>query len=531
MGAFTSVPAAPAENEEEHIISDILKARAEIPVFKPSDFEIIEHVADGGYGSVFKARCKVGKLSGKLVALKFFGYVDNRPSSDYIENNEIICDWELNQLSCTPKVFGYFFDTKSGLVADYVRENPDDESAPCTGKKWPGAYPVKVSQCLEKDILSALQGRVYFSERDASIVFRNIIEAIDEIHKAGIIHRDLNPQNIMFENDPADTEDPRRLDIKLIDFGFAIKHPSGSELSDGYSRLGTSGYAAPESCFRKVHSRKTDVWQVGVTLFVIIFQKLPFQDEKFLTPESNYFKYQLPELRKMNRMSEDGLKLLSGIFDSDPTKRLSCEQILRHPWVRNSSDLSDTDFGPEFRENVKQWVYRRNLCKVFNDRYSWSQMVRRKLDALLRAHLGDIKPISPAKFSSLKRHFLKVSSVDTGSTATGGINYQQFCSILETCKMDEFCSGKIFGVFDMDRSGRVDYFEFLLALSSYRKDPPQETEDQQAEFYFDIFDINCDGFIDRYGTGNTCLISLFKFVCCFRLFSLRRRSGSSFDLF
>lgn len=501
MGSFLSAGAQSTEEEEreDRIITEKLKGRTEISVLKPSDFQIKDWVADGGYGSVFRARCKAGKCASQSVALKFFGYTENNPSIDYIED-EIIGDWELNNLACTAKVLGYFFDTKAGLVADRKREDLSNGSL-STGKQWPGCYPVKVSQCLDKDILTALQERVAFSERDASKVFKNIIESIDEIHRAGIIHRDLNPQNIMFEFDPQDSKDPHRLEIKLVDFGFATKHASSTELPCKGGKVGTSGYNAPETEGRKVHSRKTDVWQAGVTLFVLIFQRLPFKNDDDLNKDSSSFTRQLPELRKMKRLSEGGIQLLSSIFVPDPTKRPTCAQILAHPWIRNYAELPEDDYGPEFREAIKQWVYRRNIRKAFNDRYSWSRMVRRNLDVLLLSREEKIVEISISTFLNLKKNFLKIapSEATREKTSTkGGINYEQFCKILQASRLNNLCSRDIFGVFDMDKSDKVDYFEFLLALSSYRKDSPQETDEEQAKFYFEVFDINDDGFIDRY---------------------------------
>lgn len=96
-----------------------------IPELDFNDFEVICHLADGGYGSVFKARRKV---DGKLVAMKFFGLVpppgevnnqaiktkekldlELRRNQIYIEKEEMAKDWDLNRLSCTAKVLDHYY--------------------------------------------------------------------------------------------------------------------------------------------------------------------------------------------------------------------------------------------------------------------------------------------------------------------------------------------------------------------------------------------------------------------------------------
>ena len=73
-----------------------------VPELDYNDFEYIGHIADGGYGSVFRYK---RKEDDKLVAMKFFGMIDSsEPSQQYIEQDEIVKDWELNRLQCTAKV-------------------------------------------------------------------------------------------------------------------------------------------------------------------------------------------------------------------------------------------------------------------------------------------------------------------------------------------------------------------------------------------------------------------------------------------
>lgn len=174
-------------------------AQAGIPLLDISDFTFVEWSSDGGWGSVYKY---VRNSDRKLFAMKFFGMVGcNAPDTESIEK-EILDDWELSSLSCVPKLIGYLIDSPEGYAKDVPRLHP--ELMPYKphlihGKKHRRPYMVKVSECLEKDVMNVLiQDHVSFNQRSASTVFRNLIIALKELHDSHLIHCDLKPENFMY---------------------------------------------------------------------------------------------------------------------------------------------------------------------------------------------------------------------------------------------------------------------------------------------------------------------------------------------
>ncbi len=115
-------------------------------------------------------------------------------------------------------------------------------------------------------IMERLEGRPLSDERDYTLdqvltIFRQVCLGIENTHKAGYVHADLKPQNILVGE---------HLDVKLIDFGFAAR--IGSELS---SYKGTFGYLAPEQAGGRVTER-TDVFNLGAALYwALTGQNLP----------------------------------------------------------------------------------------------------------------------------------------------------------------------------------------------------------------------------------------------------------------
>jgi len=92
-----------------------------------------------------------------------------------------------------------------------------------------------------------------------------ICSALAHAHKRGIIHRDINPSNIMVQPDDQ---------VKILDFGLAC--PSGTE---DFSSLGTAYYMAPEQIEGDPLDPRTDIYALGITAFEMLTGRRPFEAE------------------------------------------------------------------------------------------------------------------------------------------------------------------------------------------------------------------------------------------------------------
>ncbi|MDF0555941.1 AAA family ATPase [Kamptonema sp. UHCC 0994] len=98
-----------------------------------------------------------------------------------------------------------------------------------------------------------------------------ITETLSAIHAANVIHRDINPSNIIFN--------PETEQIKIIDFGIATIFSKSSPLLKNPNVLeGTLAYMSPEQTGRMNRSLdyRTDFYSLGVTLYELLTGKLPF---------------------------------------------------------------------------------------------------------------------------------------------------------------------------------------------------------------------------------------------------------------
>jgi eukaryotic-like serine/threonine-protein kinase len=96
-----------------------------------------------------------------------------------------------------------------------------------------------------------------------------ILDALDTMHKHGVVHRDLKPENIM-----VDVEDR----VKLIDFGIAMKEDARRiTFVDMSATLGTPDYIAPEQVKGQRGDQRSDIYSLGVMFYEMLAGEPPFR--------------------------------------------------------------------------------------------------------------------------------------------------------------------------------------------------------------------------------------------------------------
>ena len=111
-----------------------------------------------------------------------------------------------------------------------------------------------------------------FGEIIGRIIFKQILNGIEIIHKNGISHQDIKLENILVSSN---------YQMKLIDFGFAMEIFPNNKKEIRFSRYGTNGYFPPEVYInRDVDAIKSDIFSLGVTLFIIVTGFKPFNSTK-----------------------------------------------------------------------------------------------------------------------------------------------------------------------------------------------------------------------------------------------------------
>ncbi|XP_005156012.2 MAP kinase-interacting serine/threonine-protein kinase 1 isoform X1 [Danio rerio] len=235
-------------------------------------------------------------------------------------------------------------------------------------------------------ILTHIQSRKYFDEREASRVVRDIANALDFLHNkgkhcmctlqptnhesasiclftlvsifpTGIAHRDLKPENILCEY--TDKVSP----VKICDFDLG----SGVKLNSACTPIttpelttpcGSAEYMAPEvvevfTDEASFYDKRCDLWSLGVILYILLSGSPPFtghcgtncgweRGETCRSCQNNLFeriqegKYEFSN-GVWTQISADAKDLISRLLVRDATLRLSAAQVLQHPWVQGNA--------------------------------------------------------------------------------------------------------------------------------------------------------------------------------------------------
>ncbi|CAF3636797.1 unnamed protein product [Rotaria sp. Silwood1] len=159
--------------------------------------------------------------------------------------------------------------------------------------------------------------------KEARKFFRQIISALDFCHCHMVCHRDLKPENLLLDD---------KMNIRVADFGMASLQVEGGFLE---TSCGSPHYACPEVIKgEKYDGRKADVWSCGVILYALLVGALPFDDDNLrqLLEKVKKGIFHIPHF-----VPADCQQLLRGMIEVDPNKRLTLEDVSRHPWVTQGS--------------------------------------------------------------------------------------------------------------------------------------------------------------------------------------------------
>ncbi len=108
----------------------------------------------------------------------------------------------------------------------------------------------------------------------ALVIVKEIAQALAYAHEKGFVHRDVKPDNILFDEKGASC---------LTDFGIARAADSNTQMTATGSIIGTPHYMSPEQARGKKVDHRADLYSLGIVLYQLLVGEVPYQSEESLT--------------------------------------------------------------------------------------------------------------------------------------------------------------------------------------------------------------------------------------------------------
>ena len=294
-------------------------------------YEIIEQIGVGGMAKVYKAK---DRLLDRFVAIKILKdqYAED---SEFLKkfNNEAQSAAKLSHINIV-NVFDIGEDLYKGERIHYiVMEYVDGQTLK--------DLIVNEKRLSNPDII------------DYSI---QIAQALKTAHQAGIIHRDIKPQNILIDNYGL---------LKVTDFGIA-RVSSNATITYTSSILGTVHYISPEQAKGKIVDEKSDLYSLGAVMYEMATGKVPFDADNSVSIAVMHIQDKPEPAKNLNPNLSDHLNyIIMKLLDKDPANRfLNAKELIDALEDQNfikEEELTDTARIPIV---VPQ---ERSYQKVYND--------------------------------------------------------------------------------------------------------------------------------------------------------------------
>src|SRR6185503_302134 len=202
-------------------------------------YEVLEKIAEGGFGTVYKARDPFIK---RLVAIKTCSVADEEMARRFFREAEIA---------------GRFDHPNVTIVHDF-------------GVEEQTAYLVQ-EYLSGEDLLQKIRRREPLPLRQKVDWLLQVANGLAYAHAQQVIHRDIKPANLrVLENGQ----------VKILDFGIAKLANATTQLTQKGMAVGTLGYLSPEQLRDQELDTRTDIFSYGVVAYELIAYARPFQGKQ-----------------------------------------------------------------------------------------------------------------------------------------------------------------------------------------------------------------------------------------------------------
>ena len=325
-------------------------------------------------------------------------------------------------------------------------------------------YYIIEEYCSGGDLFDYLHRQKYFSEKKASIILKQLLSAINHLHKKKLIHRDLKPENIVFIK----TKNNDDLFVKLIDFGTSTSTKNGNLTQE----IGTIFYMAPED-FKNNYNEKADIWSIGIIFYIMICGHPPFRGRRDDIIKKKILNYNIQfSSNNFKLVSKSGMNLLKKLLERDYKKRISAEEALKDIWFIQMENK---------KENLE--ILGSTICKNL-EKFKSTVLLQKLILSFLTNQTTFHDEVQ-----KLKEEFHKIDE-----NKDGVISKEELIKCLETIYPKEQAKQKaneVFNEIDFNHDNNINFSEYLTLKIEKEK----LVNEDMLNKAFKIFDIDGNGFI------------------------------------
>jgi serine/threonine-protein kinase len=188
-----------------------------------------------------------------------------------------------------------------------------------------------------------LSDRGRFTPREALEILAPVLSALGAAHRAGMVHRDVKPENVLIGR-----EGTYAHAVKVADFGLARSAAAGATVSLAGMIVGTASYLAPEQVKSGICDARSDVYSSGIVLYEMLTGEKPFVADSPIQVAYRHVHDQVPTPSGAVPGLDPALDaLVARATAKDPDERPADANVFHAEVLRTIGSLPDAalDFG------------------------------------------------------------------------------------------------------------------------------------------------------------------------------------------
>lgn len=207
--------------------------------------------------------------------------------------------------------------------------------------------------CEDGELKDVLARKGHFSENETRWIIQSLAAATAYLHSKDIVHRDLKLENVMVKSSFVDANNEMNVNIKVTDFGLAVRKQGRSEAML-QTTCGTPIYMAPEVISAHDYSQQCDIWSIGVIMYLLLCGEPPFvassEEKLFELIRKGELRF---EAAVWDSVSDAAKSVLKQLMKVDPAHRITAKELLDNEWLTGNAPSSARPAN--VLEMMKEW--------------------------------------------------------------------------------------------------------------------------------------------------------------------------------